>query len=724
MKKNIQRIMSIMLILFLLIPSLVMADTNIDIDYSQKDNNVIVNIKGARDRPISITIKDESRYHYMNQGLTDNLGKIEFKATLDLDKIYDCQVNIDGKTATKKIVMEKSGVDPNPDPDPKKPKDAKVDLYIKGYKGTILNQQNIKIRNQETVLGLTTRILDDHGISYENRNDYIASIDGQKEFDKGRNSGWIFSINGEFQKVGAGSIVLKDGDSISWLYTYDLGGDIGAPIEGEEDEKDNLKNRVIDDTLNVITDEKATEKQIVDAIDNITKDIIDKIINIKPTEIKEVLDNSSEVTKVLVVALEKANTENVALKIADSSLDMSKSLNNIINDKTDKQTMEDISTIIQENMGIALATINRINDKNNINKIIDNILEISEKTEEQLSKSNLKSNKLIQKTIGIKILEKEKNNISIELSQILLKKASEKGICKIKIISSLADFHIPTDFIDKNIKEDVNMVIEKEGHNLNIGFKVENKILEKFQKPIMITILYDKTVKNKNKITTTLIREDGTKESIGGVYDNLTKTVKFLTNKPGKFVIEKGIKEFKDIAKHKWAQEAIESMAVKGVINGKNNNQFDPSANITRAEFSALVSRSLKYNEASNKKVPFTDVDSAKWYYSSIASVYENGLINGRSEEIFDPEGNITREEIAKIIGQILENNYYKKQDKKELNKFKDNASISPWAKKEAAIAAYNDIINGDNGNFKPKENATRAEMAVMLYRLYELIMD
>ncbi|HZJ76530.1 MAG TPA: DUF4430 domain-containing protein, partial [Oscillospiraceae bacterium] len=409
MRKNVRRIMSLMLILFLLIPSLVMADTNIDIDYTQKNKNAIVNIRGTGNRPISITIKDSSRYHYIDQGITDSLGKIEFKATLDLDKTYDCQVNIDDKTAAKRIVMEKSGVDPDTDPDPGKLEDAKVDLYIRGYEGTILNRQNIKIRNGETVLDLTIRILDDYGISYKNRNGYIVDIDGQKEFDKGKDSGWMFSINEGFPKTGAGSIVLKDGDSITWLYTHDLGDDIGNPAE---DEKDDFKNRVIDDALNVITDKKATEKQIVDAIDNITKAITDKIINIKSSGIKEVLNNSPEVTKVLVAALEKADTENVALKIAGSSLDMSKGLNNIINDKTDKQIIEDISTIVQENMGIALAAINRINDKNNINKIIDNILEISEKTEERLSGSNLKSNRLIQKTIGIKVLEKEENNIS------------------------------------------------------------------------------------------------------------------------------------------------------------------------------------------------------------------------------------------------------------------------------------------------------------------------
>lgn len=79
---------------------------------------------------------------------------------------------------------------------------------------------------------------------------------------------------------------------------------------------------------------------------------------------------------------------------------------------------------------------------------------------------------------------------------------------------------------------------------------------------------------------------------------------------------------------------------------------------------------------------------------------------------------------MAKIIGNILESNSYKKQDKKELAKFKDKNSIAPWAEETASIAVYNGVIDGSNGKFMPKQNATRAEAAMMLYRLYELIMN
>lgn len=66
----------------------------------------------------------------------------------------------------------------------------------------------------------------------------------------------------------------------------------------------------------------------------------------------------------------------------------------------------------------------------------------------------------------------------------------------------------------------------------------------------------------------------------------------------------------------------------------------------------------------------------------------------------------------------------YKSQDTEVLEQFTDVDSISKWAKEGSAIAVYNKLINGDNGKFMPNKDATRAETATILYRLYGLIMD
>lgn len=724
MRKNMQRIMSMMLILLLLIPSLAMAQANIDIDYIQEDNNVTVKIMGAKNRPVSITIKDESRYHYMGQGVTDELGKIEFKVALDVDKTYDCQVNIDGKIATKKIVMEKenSGTDPEKPTEPTKPEVA--NLYIKGYNGTILDESNIEIEKGETVLSFTTRILDKNNISYENRSGYIASINGQGEFDKGKDSGWMYSVNGKFPNVGAGSVRVKNGDNISWLYTYDLGEDVGAPMEGSKKGDSSSQSGAISQALNTISNEKATEAEKEKAVDDVTKSFADKTKNIKKEEIGKVLKDSNEISKTLTTALENAKSEKLVSKIADSSLEITNSLGNIIDDSTGTEIVEKISETSRENMGIALSSIDKIKDKEKVNKIVDNIIDVSTKIEEKHSNKTLKANKNIEKTVAIKVVEKDDKASDFTLPNVLLEKANEKKVDKMKLVTTKATIELHPQFLGSNLNEDVKTNIKSDKDGLSLGFKLANGEQLQIQKPIKITLPYSQRVENGSKITAVLIKGDGTKEAVGGVYDENTKTIKFLTNKQGKFVVEEGTKEFKDTSSHKWAEEAIESMAVKGIIDGKAEDEFAPAANITRAEFAALASRMLKYNENSKKEVPFKDVASSKWYYSSVAAVYENGLMDGKSKDGFDPQGNITREEMAKIMGSILENNSYKKQDKKELAKFGDKDSISSWAQGGAAIAVHNGIISGDKGKFMPKQKATRAEAAMMLYRLYELIMD
>lgn len=720
MRKNMQRIMSIMLVLLLLIPSLAMAQTNIGIDYIQEDNNVIINIKGNRNRLVSITIKDESRYYYINQGITDNLGKLKFSTTLDMGKTYDCQVNIDGEIATKKIIMKKTdtGTDPEkPTPEyPEKPIESETaSLYISGYRGTILNKSNIKIKKGESVLSFTTRILDENNISYENRSGYISSIDGQSEFDKGPNSGWMYFVNGRNPNMGAGSVKVKNGDSISWTYTYDL----DPSMEGDK----TSQTGTIDEELATINNKKSTEAEIEKVIDNITKYFANKSQNIKGEEVYTVLKDANKTTKGFITALENVKTEQLVVKIANSSLEIANSLGNIIDNSTDLEIIENISEISRENAGIALWSTEKISDKNKINKIIDNIIQTSTKIEEKYSKKTLKPNKIIEETVAIKIVEKDHKVSSFTLPNTLLEKANVKKVDKVKLITKQATIEFPPKFLGEKINADVITNISSHVDGLSLGFKLGDKEQAEIQKPIKVILPYEKPVVNKDKITVILVREDGTKEAIGGIYDSATRTVKFTTNQSGKFTVEEGTREFKDISNYKWAEEAIESMAVKGIINGKSKDKFAPKDNITRAEFAALVSRMLKLNEDTNKDIPFKDVSKSKWYYGSIAAVYENGLIHGKSDISFDPEGNITREEMAKIIGKILENNSYKKQNKEELVKFKDKNSIAPWAQEYAAIVVHNGVINGSKGNFMPKQNATRGETAMMLYRLYELIL-
>lgn len=105
-------------------------------------------------------------------------------------------------------------------------------------------------------------------------------------------------------------------------------------------------------------------------------------------------------------------------------------------------------------------------------------------------------------------------------------------------------------------------------------------------------------------------------------------------------------KTFSDIKENK-NRAAIESLAARNIINGKSEDIFDPDSTMTRAEFAAITVKALGlYNEKISKNV-FSDISKSDWFFGYVTSAYEYGIINGVSESEFNPNGKITREEAA-----------------------------------------------------------------------------
>lgn len=333
-------------------------------------------------------------------------------------------------------------------------------------------------------------------------------------------------------------------------------------------------------------------------------------------------------------------------------------------------------------------------------------------------------NKTTQKAVLLELLQEKPNSIDAKISSDLLKKCIDEKIDIIKVSSDLLSFELYPNSMNINTVDDMDISIKESPMNISLELKQGQRVLNNFKKPIKISLAYEQELASKENLTVELTTQELLKENLGGIYDDKAKTISFTTNKLGEFNVRENIKSFDDLAKYGWAKNAINSMASKGIINGKSQGEFDPSASITRAEFSTLVSRALKLDVNSEKELPFTDVKEDLWYFESVKAMYENGLVNGKSETTFDPEGNITREEIAKITGQVLENSSYKKQDKNVLDKFNDKENISNWAEEGSAITIHNNLMVGNDGNFMPKEKATRAEIAVVLYRLYDLTIN
>ncbi len=169
-----------------------------------------------------------------------------------------------------------------------------------------------------------------------------------------------------------------------------------------------------------------------------------------------------------------------------------------------------------------------------------------------------------------------------------------------------------------------------------------------------------------------------------------------------------------DLEDH-WAKASIERAAGLDIVNGYEDGTFRPNADINRAEFTTLLSRTLKLGP-STKALSFTDLaDIPEWVKPHLAPVVENGIIGGYEDGSFRAERKISRAELAVIIVRALKLDV----EANAQSTFEDAGSIPQWAQAEVAAANELGIISGrDNNLFAPNESATRAEAVTLILAL------
>ncbi|QUL55719.1 S-layer homology domain-containing protein [Paenibacillus tritici] len=181
---------------------------------------------------------------------------------------------------------------------------------------------------------------------------------------------------------------------------------------------------------------------------------------------------------------------------------------------------------------------------------------------------------------------------------------------------------------------------------------------------------------------------------------------------------------FQDVDKH-WAKNAVNDMGSRLVINGVNDSMFNPNADITRAEFAAIIVRGLglKYGGETAK---FADVPADSWYATAVETASWYGLITGFEDGTFRPDARITREQAMNIIAKAMKLTGLAEQSGTVdtagvLAAFTDAGRVGAWAKDSLALAASAGLITGRGGSkLDAKANVTRAEVAVLIQRLLQ----
>ncbi|WP_246067430.1 S-layer homology domain-containing protein [Paenibacillus koleovorans] len=179
-------------------------------------------------------------------------------------------------------------------------------------------------------------------------------------------------------------------------------------------------------------------------------------------------------------------------------------------------------------------------------------------------------------------------------------------------------------------------------------------------------------------------------------------------------------KSFIDVNSH-WSQQYVELLAGKLIIDGVTDTLFEPDRNITRAEFAALLVRSLGLATTAGDD-SFKDVEAGEWYAGVVDAAVKAKLVEGYEDGTFRPNNQITREELAAMVVRAMkyagvEVTVDAAKQAQLLSAWSDANQIV-WGHKEVAIAIEAGLVNGmTDTTLGTKLNATRAQCAAMLER-------
>lgn len=239
---------------------------------------------------------------------------------------------------------------------------------------------------------------------------------------------------------------------------------------------------------------------------------------------------------------------------------------------------------------------------------------------------------------------------------------------------------------------------------LEISFGIDVNKLSEGQKQGLGAYLYDEKAQSWQYVG-------------GAIGDNLFTTV---IPAAGKVALLTYDRNFSDLSGH-WAANDVTYLVRKHIVTGQSEDRFVPNASITRAEFAALLSKVLDLKPV-NGESRFKDVKPDDWYAGVVNAAAEKGLILG-SNGHFDPNRQITREEMAVLLMKMYEYKGNQITETEQPASFKDGQSISGWAAEAVGQAKELGFISGrSDGTFAPRNSATRAEVCTMLVRLLEKV--
>lgn len=500
------------------------------------------------------------------------------------------------------------------------------------------------------------------------------------------------------------------------------------------EDKDELKDTT--DTLEESIEEKDSD-EVVSDIDKVI-DSADKLFDDDENKegVKETVDKTSAIIDKFIDREDvdsdtaKGVTKNFIEKNIAKVVKDAKTTKNDIN-KFKKKTKNLVNKTIKKSGTLDFDKEKKI-EKDSIKTLITKMKETTKELKDSLKNSEVTGiDKFVEENVNIKTQEdaelKMDKDVVKELKDSKVGLSVESKDTKVVLSNDNLEDIGEEDEIEVKAKE----VSEAANKNLN---KQADEESFKFLKTKDIEV--NKVDKDGNKTQIPRVRVSfDVSEYINGDSDKLSLLV--VNSQTGLFeivnswVVDNELQglaphysyytiaeytpKFKDIEKH-WANPTIIKMAAKGIVNGKTEETFAPDGDITRAEFVTMLVNA--FDIESNVAATFKDTSEDDWYFSSVNTAFKLGLVNGVGKGNFAPNAKITRQDMVVMMANFY--NYEADEAlTSDVDAFADINSASSYAKEAINGAGEIEIVSGyGNNKFMPTDYATRAEALKMIDNL------
>ncbi|MBR3934138.1 MAG: S-layer homology domain-containing protein [Clostridia bacterium] len=608
---------------------------------------------------------------------------------------------------------------------------------------TPIANDTLKLEKGKTVYDALEKLLTDKGISFvEGSRGYISSINGLEEMQHGSNSGWMYTVNGNHVTQSCREKVLTGSCNIVWFYTDDYTREKGSSSfssSGSSTVKTPTISDVINDTALYLYNQKINPsigstggEWLIFGLSRSDVEIPNEYYIKYYEKIKNQLKENSgilhktkytEYSRVTIaltsIGIDAQNVGgyNIIMPLADYKKIVSQGINSPIwalialdcgkyeiplnNDAEIQATRQMYVDYIlaqeKENGGWSLSSESTDADADITAMAL-------------IALSNYKKDEKVNAAIerGLDVLSKIQNKNGGYDSGY---ENAESTAQVLNALSSLGISYKDARFT-KNKNTTVSAILKyyKKGK----GFLRDGKANQMTTEQCMYALVAaNRCANNQNNIFDMSDAIDiGIKNNEFGLVGK-NKDVNYMpVMYPGK--------TFDDIAEYK-SKEKIEKLTQKGIITGVTAKKFEPERQMTRAEFATIIVRALGLKN--NFEIKFNDVKYNDWHYKYVATAYGYGIVNGESEETFNPDGYITKEEAATMIARAaklcgMETEITDDYRRDVLSAFTDYKTVSLWAEDYVAFVYDTGILNNNETEINPQYEITRGQMADIIYNL------